>query len=602
MAKIPGIAVEKKPKKTLTMAEVKYWLGECDSWFKRRDNELKERNHYPDLIQYYEGESTLTNNERASVICDYFPNTNELIATIMYQNPEITVQPVNPQAEDGTEVMRAALNYAWKNLDALTENRICLFDMIYAGFAGMEVAYVNLPDETDEAQGALLTKKTLISKFFGKTDSDDKVEEEQAKTEPEDERNYASKERTYWRRTNPMDIIMDYRAERVKDCRFIGKVIRYTVAEFETRYPEFKGKIKAGEGLKYSLQELDDNKKTVRLYNIQIKKRGGHFVNVVLCPDYIYGAIDVYERPYAMNGFNIKIGTLHEYGKLIPISVAQVNKAIHDDLVNYHTFLMEVAERNIPKRWVLKGQVSQDAMAHLTNRQVNDVVEVNGPNAIGQVPHTNITVENALVLASLQTQSDKLWAISQTRLTGASDAKFATELEIQEAGFQQRHLDIQNGLRAFIVQQVDAAKDIIVQFWDDAIFLKVTGGAKPGWYTPEVAADGTVLNPLTDMLVRDYDVEVDISSALRPNRERQKKETVEFLTWVTGPQMTVVLQAGGLQVNPEELKKVAKDFGFNPETLFIQAPPQVMPGMEGAGGIPGEGVPGESPLESVPML
>ena len=292
-------------------------------------------------------------------------------------------------------------------------------------------------------------------------------------------------------------------------------------------------------------------------------------IYIVICPSYKESEVDYFKRPYVTNGFNIKIGTLHKYGRIYPVSFAQINKKMQDEMNHYVKFMMEVAERNIPKYVVDKARVKPDAISILKNKKVNDVASIEGPIqlAIQALSPTNVSVENKELLAIFKDQKEKLWSVSETRMKGQSQAKFATELEIQEAGFQARQTDIQEGLRELIKQELETLKDIIVNFWDGEYFFKVTGGMKPQWYVPQVI-NGMVINPLTDLLTGDYMIKVDISTALRPNRERRKKEVIEYLTWLIQTALPLLLQTGKT-INWDSIARTAKDFGLNPENLFV---------------------------------
>ena len=557
------------------MQEVSFWINEVDSCLKRRERELIKKNNYPLLLKYYEGDMArgdkTTNSERQAFINSYFPSINATIAEIMYRTPEIMTEPIKPQAEKDAPIMNAALKYAFNRVDALTENRVALFDMLFAGFCAVEVNHINDTGEGSEGETDGIVGK--VRSLFKKADSQEKIEENLAKGQPEEEYNYSSPlDETYLRRWNPLDVILDYRAERLKDLRYIGKIIRMTPAEFNARYPKFKDKVTADSELQDSTHKAQELKKLITLYEIQIKKKGNRYVTIVISPSYKGGEIDMFERPYVTNGFNMKIGQLHDYGKLYPVSIAQINKGMQDDINNYVTFMMETAERNIPKRGINKNKVKSDGIAHLTSTKVNDTVECDGgPESVWTIPNTAVSLENKELVQIFTQQQEKLFNVSQARLQGKGQAKFATELSIQEAGFQTRQADIQEGLRKVMVQQVDTLKDIIATYWDDQVFLKVTGKQKPQWYEP-IIVGGQVMNPLNEMLTSDYQVNIDITSALRPNQEKRKKDLIDYLSWLFDPIRLQWLGSMGKTINIEMINKTAEEFGLNPETLLVDLP------------------------------
>ena len=219
----------------LNQEEVKFWLNEVDSCLKRRDKDFIQKNNYPLLLRYYEGEMSGYRSygrdkqkKRLAMINEYFPNSNAIIAEIMYQNPDILAEPTKPQSEQGAPMMKGALQYAFNRVDAITENKLALFDMLYAGFGAVEVNHINMDvtqaREAGERQGIV----SKVRSFMGKPKSQEEAEENLAKAQPDKEEGYACQDETYVRRWNPLDIILDYRADRIKDLRYIGKIITVT--------------------------------------------------------------------------------------------------------------------------------------------------------------------------------------------------------------------------------------------------------------------------------------------------------------------------------------------------------------------------------------
>ena len=345
-------------------------------------------------------------------------------------------------------------------------------------------------------------------------------------------------------------------------------------AEFQARYPKYKDKIYTTDTIPYSLHSKDTDKKSVTLYEFQLKKRD-KYVHFIISKSYGLGEIDYWERPYTTNGFNIKIGTLHKYGKLYPISIGMINKTIQDDINNYTTFMMEVAEKNIPKRGFNKTKVKEDGIRALNSNVVNEAVPCEGgQESIWTLPNTNVSQENKELLQLFDEHKDKLWSMTAQRTGELGKAKFATELQIAEAGFVAQQSDIQEGLRQLLKEEVDTLKDIIVQFWDGPMWFKVTDSTAPTWYQPQQdPLTGEVLNPLTDLLEMDYECDVDIQSSLKPNKEKRKRELVEFAQWITSPQTLQFAQMQGYLIDIDVIRKVAKEWGWNPDNLIKQLPP-----------------------------
>ncbi len=600
--------------KKLTYEQVSYWLKEITSCEERKKKELLARNNYPRLIEYYEGNQFLENESktlRKMVKNDYFPNTNSLIAEIMYQNPDVIATATRPEAEGESgrdeRIMKSALSYAFNKLDALTENRIALFDMFYAGFCAVEVNHKaervskESPDretekETQKEQGFFSKAIDTVKEKIGL--SAQKTEEKELSTLATDEENYSLDEETYLRRWNPLNVGFDYRAERIRDIKYVYKIIRKTPAEFNAQYPDYTNKVHSSQDIDYTKHTDINHKSLITYYEIQVKRKGNKFETFVIAPSFQKEEIDYFERQFTSNDFDLKIGVLDEYGKLYPISRSQINKSTQDDTNNYLTHMMEVAERNIPKRGYDKNKVKDDGIIALNSKFVNDNVPVDGgADSIWPIPATEVSKTNKEMLGILQQNKEQLWGVSAPRLSQRTDAEFMGELEIQEAGYQEKRLDIQEGLRKLIRAELNGLKDIIVALWDGEYFFKITGGAKPEWYTPQIdPISGIVLNPLNKVLRADYELDVDISSALRPNKEQRKVEFIKYLTWLFSAPVAAYLTAQNKTINFDALKKSASEMGLNPESLFMDLQPSM-------GGISGTGLSmPEVPVGGAPVL
>jgi len=572
----------------MTHEELQFWFAEIESSEQKKEDRLKKRNNYPELISYYEGEygrETYSlkdgTKHKLAVQNEYFPNINMLISEIMYQYPDIVTEPTKPTTvrpdiidpmtglprvidnEANAPILKGALTYLVKKLGALDENKLALFDMLMAGICGVEVNIVNKnPQPIPEKPGMIDRIKKLTQR---------RIEENISKEEPTPEEIYAKETKTYIRRWSPLDFGFDYTVNRVGDAKYVYKIIKKTYAEAVAEYPEIEGHVAGGESIAYSTHSHDANKKTVTFYEVQHRKKDNVYETFLLCKGYKYRELYRYDRPYQMNGFNLKIGMLDDYGVDFPISRAQLNKTVQDDINNYLTHKMEVAERNIPKRWYNKNKVldTPEGLQALNSNKTMDNVGVDGGGEhIGIVPMASASNDNNELLMVFERTKEKLWGVSGQRLQVGTKPEFAEELKIQEAGFQSRQVTIQQGLRKIMVAQVDTLKDIIAQLWDDSMWFKITGGSKPTWYQPEFAADGTILNPLSEILSLDYEVDIDIVSALRPNKEFRKKETVEFLTWLINIAYPAVIMPQGYIINVDEIKEVARDYGFSPDNLI----------------------------------
>ena len=624
--------------------EVKFWLDEAASCETRQRKELITRWNYPFLVHYYEGmmrinaqDPHVIKDQQLAVINDYFPSTNQLISTLMYKNPDIMAEAAKPEAEGGENLMKSALDYWFSRTDAIDENRIALFDMFAAGYCAVEVDYmaerdaldklIVLPTEEELAereQTGMQVAKNNIKKFVGKIANNEDAEKKLAQEGPEPESAFSTNEsfgdgeRTYIQRWNPLNVLFDWRAERLKFRRYSLKRILMSKAEFDKKYPEYKDKVGMGvddrygsHGVNLPFGRHNDQamKTTVLLYEFQIKRGVADYWTLVVCPSYPLEEIALFKRPYTTNGFNMKIGQMHKYGAMYPVPMFQINKKMADEMNEYVMFLKETSEKSVPKIAYNQDKVKIDGIEALRSSIVNDLVPVEGqPNAhIQPVKPAIVSPENKELFALWKARSEKGWSVPETRMGGKPNVKFATELQVAEAGFEAQQIDIQQGLRQLIREELTVGKDIIAKFWDGETFFKITGGQKPDWYEA-ININGIVINPLTELLTADYFIDVDIMTSFKPNTDKERSDLVALLRELLGEGVMMTLQMQGRQISADFINKIVEKFGLNPENVFEEAPPPqpegAMPGAEGAmpgaeGEIPGakeaiaEGVPPE---------
>lgn len=579
--------IEKEEKGKLEWSEVKFWLNEAKSCEDRQKRELVQRNNYPFLINYYEGFEKIdsvypyvSTSQTLSIINEYFPNTNAKISELMYQNPDIVVEALNPDMSPNENLMKSALMYGMEKSDMLIENRVALFDMLFAGYCAVEVDHIIekdtldlLPEESPQENGFI---RNTINKFKNAF-SDNEAEENVEKEIPSKEESFATSEKTYMRRWSPLNIPLDWKADVLKDRRYNLKKIEISKAEFNVKYPDFKEKVFPTDNkFDFAAGDDRDHTKKIILYEFQIKKKQNKYTTIIISPQYANSEIDIFDRQYPTNGFNVKIGTLHKYGKLYPVSFAQINKKISDEMNHYIRFIMEVSERNIPKFVIDSNKIKEDGETSLRSANVNDIVSCKGNTngVVTPLQPTQSSPENKQLFDIFDNQTERLWAQSRSKLGAKSESDFAADINIQEEGFRASQLDIQEGLRLLIKEETETFKDIIVSLWDGDYFFKVTGGPKPDWYMPKkvinpITNAPMTLNSLTDILTSDFDVKIDITSSLRPNKEKRKKDFLDYITWLFSPEVAAYLQSQGKTINIEFLEKTAIEFGFNPKNVFV---------------------------------
>ena len=612
---------------TMDQSEVRFWRNEIESSEDFQRKEFISRIGYERLLKFWEGEQHPdgTSPYQITQMDEIYPGISSIISNTYYQNPSIMAEATHPEAEkiiqlpftaqvammqtgmaeqysqwDVTyaDLIRDALKYAVKKHGLKGEAQLALFDLLAAGFCVMEANHMV---ESGEAQGqdtsvqhglmqkvgdALNTAKDFIT-----GNSEREVEEKVAGEVDNEGRDYIF-DSSYIERWNPLDILFDYRAEVFKKSRFIAKRVHKTIAEFNTMFPQFAGKVApdAGSPLKYASHKDPQNNKCVTIYEIQIKKKSG--VCILKIANGISDALDYYELPFTTNGFTLKYGSIDKYGKLYPVSkLYRASKPQHE-LNHQLTIQSEHADRSIKKIAYDQSNLGPDGKKALTSGDIYALVPKLRPQPLFEsIPVGGTSPENEVIQQKMTESVNKQLGTNETAKSGKSDNEFATQDQLESQAFGNNTNSVRDALADVIREVLGTMKDIILQMWDGDDFFKVTG--KQGgqfWYRPE-------MGKLSDLLVGDYEIDIDIVSAERPNPMNAKKEAVEI--WGFLMQAVPFLMSKGKTLSLAAFDNVIKKFNMNPDTLTEDLQPMNPMSSLSQPPNPGQPLPGDPSLTGV---
>lgn len=605
----------------ISKEEVAFWKAEVTASLKRQNDEFKTRIGYDELVRYFEALQMAEGAQmnQMAIVDEMSPGITSVIESTYAQNPTVVAKPTKPEA-DGmvqpsmmyliqnpqfkpfklSDLMQSAVAHDMKHIGLKDEMQLAVFDLIVAGFVGVEINHTSEPaDATGPEADALQPQseagpenvlfdhllgaaKKLGKKVMGamtKEETEEKVESE-VQNERIDFTNA-----TYCKRWNPLDLLFDSRAVVFKDSRFIGKIIRMSIAEFNHIYPQHKGKITPGSSMTtdmaYQAHNAIEHKKQVTLYSLEIKKKTGRNCILVLANG-MNEAVEYYEDPIITNGFKIKYRAVDNYGKIYPMSRAKKAKKPQDDLNHYTTIQFEHVDRAMRKIGVYMAGLTVAGQAAQRSSDVYAIVEKNTPQAIYEpMPAPSVVPENKEITFLMKDAINKQIKTTETAKSGKSDNEFATQDVLEDRSFQMSSGAIQDALGDLANQILDTDKDIIMQLGDGEYYFKVTG--IPGgdqWYDPS-------MGPLADILVGDYEVTVDITTAQRPNPMKDRQDAIEYAGWITSPQTLQFAAMHGKRPSMSALNNVVKQFGQNPDIAFedIQMMPGMAPGMPMPGNV-----------------
>lgn len=597
---------------TMEKPQLDYWKGEIKSSIKRQKEEFIQRIEYNELVKYLEGQQ---GRPSWTIIDEFSPAILSVVTNVYYQNPTVQVEAASPTAEKPVQpsliyllqhpefqpyslvdLLRSALTYAMKKAGMKEEMQIAAFDLILAGFACVEANHTVISpdsqqtDKVEERANPLLDSLVNGAKSLFGMKPEDKVAEEVASTTQGDIRTDSTNE-TYCKRWNPLDVLFDPRAQVFKESRWIGKKVRMTLAEFNSKYPKFRGRVQVGDetpDMTYSEFNREENRKCVVLYEVEIKKRGPRNCILVMSMQ-LDEPIDYYERPIVTNDFALKYSCMDKYGRLYPMSRAKKAKKNQDDINHYMTIQFEHVDRAQRKVAVYNAGLTESGKAAQASSDAYAIVEKNTPQQVYEVmPAPQVVIENKELVVKSTDSLNKTIGTTELAKSGESQNDTLGQDELQTQAFQANVNSVQDALADLANDVLDALKDIIQQTWDGQDYFRVSG-IKGGdaWYDPS-------MGPLADIVIGDYEVNVNITSAQRPNPLRDRQEFTEYATLVTSPDMVGFAAMHGKRPSMEVLNSLAKKFEQNPEMIYedIQPPlPQgtMPPGSPNANLVEAEG-------------
>lgn len=584
---------------TIEPAEVRFWKAELEASEEFQKKEFLERQGYEKLIRLYESEhhGEGSNPLEITQMDEIYPGFSAIIASSIYQLPSVSVKALHPDSDEVIQLpfsaqvamlqyqqnyqnfdvtykdlMKAALEYAIRKHGLKLESQLALFDLLSAGFCIIETNHMTQTEsfvgQDSAGQGFMDKAKealdTAVSFIGGKTES--QVEEDVASKVDDKGRDYTF-DSTYIERWNPTDILFDYRAKIYKRSRYVAKRVNMTVAEFNSAFPQFKGKVSqdAMKPLTYSKHQDSQNTKSITCYEVQIKKKTG--VCVLKVAKGLQEELDYYELPFTTNGFTLKYGSIDKYGKLYPVSkLYRASKPQHE--LNHHlTIQTEHADRSLKKMAVFVDGLTQSGKQAIKSSDVYAVVEKSVPGPVFEAaPVGGTTPENEAIQMKMSESINKQIGANELSKSGQSDSKFATQDQLKQQSFEDNASSVRDALGDVLKEVVGTLKDIIVQMWDGEDYFQVTG--KQGadfWYRPE-------MGKLSDILIGDYDVDVDIISAEKPNPMKERSEAIEMWKLLVSPETQGFLMTKGKTLSIQALENVLKKYNVNPETLFEELP------------------------------
>ena len=554
----------------------------------------------PDLIlSYYEGSRKVkpdsneySDNELERISLNkIFPSTQTLISTLYPANPSFTCKGKRQgQDEYSALIAGGALNYYFKEMNALYENQLAILNAWLFGFGCIKQGWRTVfkrPEptkiDTDSNNKGLLDNAL---QFMGIGQEPDSNIEEQ---NPE-EFVYSSEPFLYC--VPNKDIIFD-RTQPFNKGKRITQILRRNLYQvkscglYETD-EDFIARFK---------NRKDDREVPLTLYEMYISHKNGNYL-LVMCEGWDqplrfqkYGYM-AEGTPFQLLRLNIDPVTTY------PVAHMKAAQRIHREL----DYILSLQLMHIRKHRSIdlfhKDSLDTTAINALRNNEIGGYGFTKQPPATvhSHIGSNTIPPDLFNMQQILMSNLQEILTITGARLTGESENDTATQEKIADYGNQLRSATMQDQVLDFIKRQGKKLLQDIKQFGEVEALIQITGMNLRDPQTGQLVTEKWVEFPaqqgletvqLKEAIQGEYDVDTDVTNIARRDIGLIRHQMEQMMALLTNPNIVQMLAMEGKKINVGELiKDTMKNFETigNPEKYIEDIPQQPMLPPQAGGG------------------
>ena len=562
--------------------EISKWRAEITNGEKFRDDNLGEYKYSQftkagENIDYFEsgisgrliGDYNL--KEAYATINIVYAIVKNIIPTLYWKNPYITVIPKRKEDEDSAPYAGAILNYFNEELDIKSVNRQIIFDAYVIGEGVCKLGYAtqfgsDIPDEDLEKRREKEKKTGLIEKIELSLGLRKKKKEEEPEKQFIELNEYVKSENPYVIWVNPFDFVIDPSANSIYTARWVAQKITKILKEVKenenySNTQSLKGS-DVPETLSKEVPETQiENFKTIDLYEIHYKTDEGIKILTLAKDGEEYRPLRHEKSIHNMDGFQFEILTFNKHNhKLYAKSDIDIIKGLQDRISTTFDSILEQIDKYVPKIFVDETAMTEQGKRALRDGDVGSICYTNkDPNSV--VKEANFTqlkadlaifIDKILEIIMLET------GLTKAQLMGMSQAQTATEAQIAQGGQNQRLSDKFDMVADFANKQSRKLWQVIQQFVDleeiqlitgDQGIDEVTGMPKFSWI-PDITSE------MAEKLSKgEYRFRIEVGAMEKPDLPILRSQIERMAGLLQQEGVLLAFQMQGYKINIAEIFK-----------------------------------------------
>src|SRR3990167_7105871 len=490
-----------------------------------------------------------------------FQSTNTSLVSSYYQNPAPLVTPARGSDANSAALMTALLKHYMKVNEAKRQNQEGVLNARFFGLGWKKLGYrtVFLPrvsePETTPDQSMMDKMVSQVSLLFGKPDNLDSRETPQI----------VDHETLFNDSESPMNVWLDDDHDMMNG-RCINHHLPRTLHDLEVS-GDYEQEVieEVFERMKNKFGSRFDSRETkLHVNEFHVMQRKG----IWICK-----WLDEFEKPlwyekstFAGKGFLFEpLSITYEPGVRYPVSHIRVASHVQEKLDKLATMWVKLVARSVSLICINEKSLAAGQSTALEKNLIRGILKFKDKITdmdIKSFSSSQTPADLQNLMSALQQNVTEILGSDEQLVAGRSKNDTLGQDELARSGTKARDSATQDRVRDFMINQLKKEGTLIKQFSNAELHLKITGKDYSDPMTGQGVEDKwlefmTPNNPLglKHYLQGEFDYDISIEDAVKPNRQVQRQQLMEVLQLVSLPQVQDALLQSGVKIKVDMIAK-----------------------------------------------
>ena len=474
-----------------------------------------------------------------------FQGVNTILPNLYYKNPHPIIRPMRGSDDDDAALMTSVLKHYRKpqQNNAKKQNQKAVLDSIFFGIGWKKMGYrtVMMPrvmEPETKTEGILNRVQDLMGL---------KPDNSPSRERPE----LVDYETLFNDAENPSNIAVDNKAD-LDNCKAILHMLPRTLHELQVSgdYDESLMKELEAEQRHKNGSRMDSREINLHLNELHIWQRNG--VWICTWVDEFEKALFYEKSSFGGKGFLFSPLVLtNEPGVRYPVSFLKVASQQQIKLNDLASIYVESVARATNMLAINEKALSPGQADALEQNLIRGILKLQRPLTNGELTQiTSNAVSNDLpnLMTKIEQNITEVLGADEQLISGKSQNETLGQDELARVGTKIRESGALDRVHDWEVDQLTREGILIKQFSNTELHLQITGQDYSDPTTGRAVEDSwrefaTELQPigLKEFLSGEFEYEIDIEEAVRPNRRNQKTEYGEYLQLAINPEFKQAL-------------------------------------------------------------